>query len=315
MMTLDTAKNVIKSAFDFCNDRVYFVFQGGEPLLAGLDFFEGFVKLVNELNQNNNPVSYSLQTNGTLLDENWCKFFKKNRFLLGVSLDGDREINSYRVYKDDSESFDDVLKGIVLLKSYAVDFNVLSVLTKRTANSFRKAYRFFKQNELYYLQFIPCLKPFDSVENDYSMSNQDYFDYLKEAYKLYYNDSFRYRKVSLRQMDNYRLIASGQNAEQCGMNGVCSNQFVVEGDGSLYPCDFYCTDEWCIGNINTTSFKEAYNNEKTVNFIKESFILKDECKNCQHFYICRGGGCKRNKQAFDYCGAYKQFFAEASFNF
>lgn len=315
IMSIETAKNVIKSAFEYAKDQVFFVFQGGEPLLAGIDFFESFVSAVREFNSNHTKVSYSLQTNGTLLNEKWCEFFYKNHFLIGVSLDGDREQNSYRVYKDGRETFDDVMAGIELLKKYEIPFNVLSVLTKRCANNFRKTYRFFKENGLYYLQYIPCLKPFGEEDNEYSMGNEDYLGYLENAYKLYYNDFFRYHKVSIRQMDNYRLLASGRNAEQCGMNGLCSNQYVVEGDGSIYPCDFYCTDEWYIGNINEISFNDAYNSKKAVEFIKDSFKLKEECKSCDHFHLCRGGGCKRNREAYDYCEAYKSFFDKANFNF
>lgn len=306
IMSLDTARSIIKSAFEFSKDNVFFTFQGGEPLLAGVDYFNSFIDMVKEYKGKAN-VSFALQTNGTLINDEWCKLFKDNRFLIGVSLDGDEEINSYRKYPDGSSSFNDVMKGIELLKKYDVPFNILSVLTSRTAQNFRKTYRFFKSNDLRYLQYIPCLKPFGSDDNEYSMTTEDYEGYLNSAYKLYYNDSFRVG-VSIRQFDNYRLLSQGQNAEQCGMNGVCSNQFVIEGDGSIYPCDFYCTDEWLLGNINDTSFEEAYNSKKAVEFIKDSFKLKDECKECEYFQLCRGGGCKRNKEAYDYCKAYKSFF-------
>ena len=94
------------------------------------------------------------------------------------------------------------------------------------------------------------------------------------------------------------------------MNGFCSNQFVVEGDGSVYPCDFYCTDEWLLGNINESSFKQMYKTSKCVEFIKSSFKLDDKCKECKYFYICRGGGCRRNRESSNYCLAYRQFFSQ-----
>ena len=116
--------------------------------------------------------------------------------------------------------------------------------------------------------------------------------------------------VSIRTFDNYISLINGNNAEQCGMNGFCSNQFVVEGDGSVYPCDFYCTDEWLLGNINESSFKQMYKTSKCVEFIKSSFKLDDKCKECKYFYICRGGGCRRNRESSDYCLAYRQFFSQ-----
>ena len=85
------------------------------------------------------------------------------------------------------------------------------------------------------------------------MSSDDYAFFLTKGFNIYYNDYLRGDFVSVRTFDNYISLANGNNAEQCGMNGFCSNQFVVEGDGSVYPCDFYCTDEWYLDNINTLS--------------------------------------------------------------
>ena len=308
-MTRETAEKVINSAFEFTKgERVYFTFQGGEPLLAGIDFFKFFIDKTKELNKYNSDISICVQTNGTLINKQWCELFRENRILVGISLDGDEELNSYRVYPDGSSSFDNVVHAIALLKEYKVQFNVLSVLTKRLANNIRKSYRFFKQMDIHYLQYIPCLKPFDSEDNEFSMSNDDYADYLKSAHKIYFNDNMRGCLMSIRQFDNYALLASGKPAEQCGMNGPCSNQFVVEGDGSVYPCDFYCTDEWLLGNINECSFDELYHCHKTVEFIKDSFNMNSDCKNCRYFQLCRGGGCKRNREGYDYCSAYMDFF-------
>ena len=155
MMSFDTMRNTINEALDFADGTdVYFTFQGGEPLLRGIEFFKEFVNFAKENNIKNAPIHYCMQTNGTLINEDYAAFFKKHNFLVGVSLDGDENINSYRVYPDGRNSFDDVMKGIELLKKHGVAFNVLSVLTKKTANNFRKVYRFFKSNNLRYLQFI-----------------------------------------------------------------------------------------------------------------------------------------------------------------
>lgn len=310
MMRMDTAKRVIDSALDFAKGTdVYFTFQGGEPLLCGIDFYREFLSYIKENNSLNSPVHLCLQTNGTLITDEFADFFRKNNFLVGVSLDGNEELNSYRAYPDGSNAFKDIMNGINLLKKYGVSFNVLSVLTKRTAQNFRSAYRFFKENDLRYLQFIPCLRP---LKGDFDaslyMDCDDYAEFLKRGFNIYYNDFMRGEYVSVRSFDNYIALASGNNAEQCGMNGCCSTQFVVEGDGSVYPCDFYCVDEWYLGNINENSFDELYRCEKSVEFLKESFQLNDECKVCSYFYICRGGGCKRNRQDMNYCASYKSFF-------
>ncbi len=313
MMSSQTACNVIDSAFEFAQgDPVYFTFQGGEPLLSSIEFFRDFVEYANKKNMKSSRINYCLQTNGTLINDEFAEFFKKNNFLVGVSLDGDRDMNSYRLYPDGSPSFDEVIKGIDRLKQHDVPFNILSVLTKNTALNFRRAYRFFKQNDLKYIQFIPCLRPLNSsFEENMYMNNDDYSYFLTKCFNIYYNDYMRGEYVSVRSFDNYILLASGKNAEQCSMNGFCSTQFVVEGDGSVYPCDFYCTDDWYLGNINETSFSVLYKSKGAVEFLKTSFKLDDTCKKCEFFTVCRGGGCRRNKQNADYCDAYKSFFSSS----
>lgn len=311
MMSNGTAKNVIDKVYEFASDSVFFTFQGGEPLLRGIDFFCDFINYAKNSKPSETKLSICVQTNGTLINDEWAKLFADNSILVGVSLDGDEELNSYRKYPSGDNSFCDVIKGIEYLKKYNVKFNVLSVLTSQLANNVRKSYRFFKQNGFDYLQYIPCLNPFDKA-SDYAMSVDDYANYLNSTFKIYYNDIMRGTQISIRQFDNYRLLAGGKGAEQCGMNGPCSTQFVVEGDGSVYPCDFYCTDEWYLGNINDSSFDELYNNKKTVDFIKESFKIDEKCKSCEWFSLCRAGGCKRNRESMDYCKSYKKFFDNSS---
>lgn len=310
MMSQETAMQVIEKAYAFAKGSdVYFTFQGGEPLLAGKDFFASFFEKAAQLNTQHAKVHYCVQTNGTLLDAEWCALFKANGCLLGVSLDGDEELNGYRVYPDGRASFADVLQGIRLLQQYQVPFNVLAVLTAQGARNIRRSYRFFKSKGLTYLQYIPCLKPFSGTyEESIYMTNEDYAYYLEHGFKLYFNDNMRGNAVSVRAFDNYVRLLTGQNAEQCGMNGFCSTQFVVEGDGSTYPCDFYCTDDWLLGNINTQTFTEMYQSEKAVRFLKDSFAVDKKCKSCDYFAVCRGGGCKRNRQSTDYCAAYQSFF-------
>lgn len=312
-MTDKTSENVIKSAFSLANGTpVVFTFQGGEPTLCGIDFYKSFVNRCGELNSKNSNVTYCIQTNGTLINEDWCSFFKENNFLVGISLDGNKEQNKYRVYPNGNETFDDVLNAVNLMKKHNVKFNVLSVITKNTALSIRDNYKFLKQNGINNFQYINCLKPLTGDYNpDFYMDGNDYSFYLQKAFKLYYNDNMRNVNVSVRNFDNYLKLLSGQNAEQCGMNGFCSPQFVVEGDGTVYPCDFFCTDEYELGNINEKSFVDLSKSKKYINFIESSYAFEDKCKQCEFFAVCRGGGCRRYKMSNDFCMAYKNFFSSS----
>lgn len=309
IMNEATADNLIQKALDFAGgDDVFLTFQGGEPLLAGLPYFEHFVAKVASLG--GSRVHFSLQTNGTLIDDEWAQFFRKNNILIGVSLDGDREANKFRIMADGSPSFDNVINGIKLLDKYEVEYNILSVVTGYFADNVTRIYNYFKDEGFKFLQFIPCLRPIGSNDkSELFMTSGQCGEYLSKLFSMYAEDFLADRYISVRSMDNLVRTLAGMPPEQCGVSGVCSRQFVVEGNGNVYPCDFYCSDEWLLGNINNTDFRALFEDEKAKRFLKESYNIPYKCRECQYFKVCRGGGCKRERTSANYCAAYKQFFA------
>lgn len=310
VMSKDTARVLIEKALKYADgEGVAFAFQGGEPTLAGLEYFEYFTQTVSELNIKKSPVYYSMQTNGTVLDEKWADFLRENNFLVGLSLDGDVEANKFRKKPGGDSSFYTVLDAARLLEKHKVEFNILTVLTGYCAENIERIYSFFRFQRFGYLQFIPCLRPFGSTEkSELYMTADQYADFLIKLFNLYVKDYVRHQYVSIRQFDNWVRLYLGQPTEQCGIRGHCSHQFVSEANGNIYPCDFYCTDEYLLGNITDSDFTEMEHSEIAVNFIKESLTMPERCKECKLYPICRGGGCKRTQQSEDYCKAYKKFF-------
>lgn len=308
-MNINIIEDIIIKAFEFTKgERVYLSFQGGEPLLSRKEFYKAVNKAVKERNIYNSEVHIALQTNGTLIDGEWCKIFKENNYLIGVSLDGRREDNIYRVYKDGKETFDDVIRGINLLQKNNIDYNILSVVTRLAAENIIEIYEFCKGGGHRFLQFIPCLRPFGhSEEDDMYMTGEQYGDYLVKLFKLYYQDYIKGNYISVRQLDNFVSLAAGRQAEQCGMNGHCSCQFVIEGDGSVYPCDFYCLDEYQLGNIVNTDFFTLSKSMKLREFVRNSMKIEDKCRNCGYYQLCRNG-CFRERECVDKCTAYGIFF-------
>lgn len=328
-MSTDTLRDVLQKAFAFADGELIMLsFQGGEPLLAGKDFFRSFAEMLPELNVKNSPVHVGVQTNGTLIDEEWCGIFSKNRYLVGLSLDGDAAANALRVDADGEETFDKVFAAAKLLKDKKINFNILSVLTKPVAENIARIYAFFRKNGFKHLQFIPCLKPLNGAadtpeafyyngdeaeseaEEDYFLTSADYEEFLKKAFSLYTRDYIDGKYVSIRTFDNFVRLAHSQRAEQCGMNGYCTHQYVIEADGEVYPCDFYCLDEYALGNIRDTDFAALEKHPKAVKFIKESLGIQEKCKECTYYRLCRGG-CKRERIDLDKCKAYKNFFPYA----
>ncbi|MDE6967204.1 MAG: radical SAM protein, partial [Clostridia bacterium] len=313
IMREDTANNLIDKALEFVqNGNISFVFQGGEPLLAGIDYFKHFIQRIKSANCKAN-ITLSLQTNGSLINEEWAEFFAENNFLIGISLDGDIEGNKNRIMNADSPVFDNIINSINLLDRYKVEYNILSVVTAENSERIESIYNYFKSCGFKFLQFIPCIRPFDyKGDNELYMSEKQYENYLITLFKLYARDFLKGNYISIRQLDNFVRLYSGGMAEQCGMSGYCSRQFVIEGNGNVYPCDFYCTDEWLLGNINSTDFHSLLHSKKSVEFVKNSIDIEDKCKKCIHFKYCRGGGCKRDKESFNYCSSYKNFFEKCA---
>lgn len=310
-MSQETAELLIEKALAFANGHpVAFAFQGGEPTLCGLPFFESFVKTVKQKNSKNSPVFYSIQTNGTQIDDDWAQFFHDNQFLVGLSLDGDLAGNKFRKKPSGQNSFYQILTAAEILKKHQAEFNILTVLTGYCAENGERIYRYFRQKGFRYLQFIPCLRPFGSKEeSELYMTPDQYADFLIRVFNLYVKDYVRGQYVSVRQFDNWVRLFLGQQTEQCGILGHCSHQFVAESNGNIYPCDFYCTDEYLLGNIHETDFRTMANSKTAVEFIKESLSVPERCQKCPVYPLCRAGGCKRTQQSTDYCAAYKKFFS------
>lgn len=309
-MQEETAALLIQKALSFADGApVAFAFQGGEPTLRGLDFFRFFVRTVQEANRKNSPIFYSIQTNGTVIDDQWADFLTENRFLVGLSLDGSQKNNRFRVGPDGQNAFFRIITAAEILKKHRTEFNILTVLTGYAAEHGEEIYRYFRAKGFRYLQFIPCLRPFDSrEESELYMTSEQYADFLIRVFNLYVKDYVRGQYVSVRQFDNWVRLYLRQKPEQCGVEGHCNFQYVAESNGNLYPCDFYCTDEYLLGNIHETDFDAMAKSPVALQFIRESLVVPEPCKTCRVYPLCRAGGCKRLRQSGDYCEAYRSFF-------
>ncbi len=311
VMTETTAEKLIKDALVFADGcSVAFAFQGGEPLIAGMNYFRFFTEAVSRYNEKNSEIYYSIQTNGTLVTDEWARFFAKNKFLVGLSLDGDFEGNKFRVDDKGQNAYYKIIAAADKLKKYKVEFNILTVLTGYCAENAERIYKHFRKNGYKYLQFIPCLRPMgDSAQSELYMTKEQYADFLIRIFNLYVKDFVRGNYISIRQFDNWVRMFLGERAEQCGLMGHCTHQFVAEGNGNIYPCDFYCTDEWLLGNINENSLEEMAKGKTACDFIRNSLPVPQKCKNCRFMPLCRAGGCKRNRESEDYCESYMRFFS------
>lgn len=317
VMSAQTAHNLIDRVFEYLKPpaMISFGFQGGEPTMAGIEYFRDFVRYAKEKNQGRFQIHYALQTNGYLIDEEWCRLFKEHDFLVGVSMDGDAATHDrYRLDARRQGTHDRVRAAIKLLDKHGVAYNVLSVITSEMARHAQRVFSFYVKQRIQYVQLIPCLQPLDSEEpGEHDLTGELYADFMKRFFALWAEEWRKGRYFSVRQFDNLINLVNGYPAEQCGMMGYCTPQFVVEADGGVYPCDFYVLDRYLSGNVNTDSVEAISKSAGTQNFMADKVEMGPLCANCRVFGLC-GGGCKRYRAFYNqkpgYC-PYQDFLYAA----
>jgi uncharacterized protein len=320
-MTLDTLETIVKKALSNATQLCVFGFQGGEPTLAGLDFFRALISFEKAHNKNKVSIQHTMQTNGLLLNDEWARFLTQNEFLVGLSIDGPKAAHdAFRLDSMGKGTQRRCLEAARLLKIKKTEFNILSVITRELAAHPDRAWRFYENQEFRYLQFIPCLDPLDNVGEfeKHALDATLYGKFLCRIFDLWYKAYCDGNYVSVRDFDNYIRILMGEQPESCALVGVCSAYALVEADGSVYPCDFYALDQYRLGNIHTHSLREMLGGAVAESFIAPSRQPDSSCTICEYYFLCRGG-CRRERAVNGtvalgrniYCDAYMQLFAHA----
>lgn len=316
IMQEDTTQALVDKALGLGNDaQITFAFQGGEPTVAGIEYFEYFTSYVDS-HKTNQTIYYAIQTNATLVDDKWCELFKKYNFLVGVSLDGCKDLHNY--FRKDVNldgTFDKVMDNIKLLEKYEIDFNVLTVLTSKLANYPKELFSFYMDNKFKYIQLIPCLPGLKENENLYSLKPKEFSNFYKIFFDEWLKELKKGKYISINLFDNLIQLFNGIRPSQCGILGYCLMQFVVEANGDVYPCDFYVLDEYLSGNIKKDSLVELLKSKNTQKFLNESRRECKECANCKFIKICNKN-CKRLNITYfndEYCG-YKDFLEYAFYH-
>lgn len=286
-----------------------FCWQGGEPLMAGLEFFEKVVSLQMRHGRGGQRVANSVQTNGVLVDERWAEFFREYNFFVGLSLDGPEDLHDlHRRFPDGRGSFGKVMRAAEVLRSYDVQFNVLAVVTRRSQQEAGRLYEFFVSEGFRYIQFIPCVEPYPGL----AVTPEGYGNFLCELFDLWYDDGWP--KVSIRFFDNLLQAYLGLRPDSCSLQERCGVYFVVEYNGDLYPCDFFVEDRWLLGNLLKAPLEEILEGPKFREFSELKLGPFPECEDCPWAWVCHNG-CPRFRHVWggrEYlCPAYRKFFPYA----
>lgn len=317
----DLLERFMPAYMDYVSDvrLASLVWQGGEPTLAGLAFFEKVQELELRSAHPGTCVSNSLQTNGVLIDDAWARFLARNRWLVGVSLDGPAEMHDEaRRNRGGRGTFDQVMAGIAALHRHDVEINVLCVLGPHNVEHPRELMRFYRAHGFTHVQFIPAMD-FQAFEPErapaYLITPEQYGDFLVRAFDLWYEDGAP--TLSVRTFDNFLQSYVGTPNDLCVHSSRCDAGIVVEWDGSVYPCDFYVHPTWKLGNVMDTSLREIAERPARRTFAARKQPLPDECTSCEWLRVCNGG-CPRNwsydagaGQPDRFCPSYRRLFAHA----
>jgi len=307
---------------------VYFTWQGGEPTLLGVAYFEEIVRL-QEKHSQGKQITNAIQTNGVLLDGNWGRFLSENNFLVGISIDGPQELHDqYRHGQDGKGSFDKVIAGLELLKKYKIEFNTLTVVNRGNQNQAMEIYDFLKSIGSKYWQFIPAVertRPDGSLvaprEMDHlqltgwSVEPEAYGQFLTQIFQRWVREDVG--SIFVQQFEAALANEMGRPAGVCVWNATCGQALVVEHNGDLFSCDHYVFPEYRLGNVLEIPLLDLVHMPAQRKFGSDKReTLPQICQECKVLYLCHGE-CPKHRsvqgptgeKGHNYlCGGYKQFF-------
>ena len=317
IMSPETLRELVQGYLEYSYPQAAFAFQGGEPTLAGLEFFQSLVELQQMFGRPGQQISNSIQTNGILLNEDWCRLFRDYDFLVGLSLDGPRDVHdAYRLNKGGQGTWDQVMSAMRLLQRESVEFNVLAVVSQANVRRAAETYKFFRGLGVQYLQFIPLVEyRADGQAEPFTITGEEYGEFLAELFDVWWPER---REVRVRHFDNIAEALAGMMPGACTMHASCDSYAVVEHNGDVFPCDFFVERSWKLGNVHADDWRDIAGRIRRHNFAAKKSTPHVECSVCNYKTLCHGG-CPSNRHArqgrFEdldpMCAGYKRIYAKA----
>ena len=329
-MSDETLELYIKRYFEAQTaSDVNFTWHGGEALLRPLAFYKKAMELQKKYAAGRRVLN-CLQTNGTMLTEEWCRFLRDNEWLVGISIDGPQEFHDeYRRSRDGKPSFLRVMSAIRMLNSHGVEWNAMTVINDYNADHPEEFYNFFKSIGCRYIQFAPIverLTPDDDIASpiqagklaDFSVSPEQWGEFLCRLFDLWVKEDVG--KVFIQLFDSTLANWCGVPPGVCSLDKECGHAAVMEHDGNVYCCDHFVFPEYHLGNLRDKTFIEMMTSDKQLRFgAAKRLTLSKQCRECKWLFACNGE-CPKNRIArtaanepINYlCAGYKRFFAHVA---
>ncbi|MHA2937609.1 anaerobic sulfatase maturase [Vibrio sp. RC27] len=305
-MTNETLELLTKKYIDEqpqgCKE-VQFVWQGGEPMMAGIEFYELAVELQRKYQRPGMTITNAIQTNGTLITERWADFLKQHNFLVGISIDGPLSIHdAQRIYYSESGSHDNVIRGYKKLKSRNITTNILCVIHNNNVTHGANIYRYFNEElNATSIQFLP-------VVGSQGLDSAHWGEFLVTVFDAWLKNGLG--RVSI-QLFDATFTRTSQGVETfCVHSHECGRQLAVERNGSVYACDHYVEPSYKLGNIANDNFVDLLNSDIQQRFVKNSTNHDDACAGCKVKGLCQSG-CPKHRDTSGknrLCEGYYRFF-------
>ena len=332
-MSADVLESFIRQKLETsANPTESFTWQGGEPTLLDVDYYRKILAIQQKY-VNGKKVKNTFQTNGILLNDEWCQLFAENDFLIGISIDGPEEIHDhYRIDKGGQPTFFSVLQGVELLKKHGVSFNTLTVVNDYNSDRPRQVYEFLKDIGSQFQQYIPIVerKRINSNDDrlelvlpdtdqaritDWSVKPEQYGKFLIDIFDIWVRNDVG--NIFIQLFDVALEVWSGLPASLCIFNKTCGRVPALEHNGDLYSCDHFVFPEFRLGNILEQPLPTLVDSNQQIKFGNDKQNrLPEYCQRCDVKFICQGG-CPKNRfmnapsgeTGLNYlCQAYKTFF-------
>lgn len=315
--------------------QVLFTWHGGETLMRPLSFYKKALELQKKY-AGGRTIENAIQTNGTLLTDEWCAFFKENNWLVGVSIDGPQEFHDeFRKNKHGRPSFNKVMQGISLLKKHGVEWNGMAVVNDFNADYPLDFYNFFKEIGCQYIQFTPIVERIthhndgrhlaslsDNKEvelADFTVTPEQWGSFLCTIFDEWVKEDVG--KIFIQMFDSTLANWVGEQPGVCTLAKVCGHAGVMEFNGDVYSCDHFVFPEYKLGNIYENSLVEMMYSKRQQDFGNSKYTsLPNQCKNCDYLFACNGE-CPKNRFAvtedgepgLNYlCKGYFQFYSHVA---
>ena len=311
-MSLGLLKNIIGQYAAIFPRRAQFIWHGGEPLLAGLPFFEKIIEIQKDVFPKKAKIENCVQTNAILVNNRWASFFRKHRFSVSVSLDGDKiSHDQFRKYRDGRGTFDDVLRGIHILRNHQIEPGVIQVITRSSAQRSKENFHFLADS--LGLRSWSILHYCDTRKlnplRKQSLSNKRWADFFKN----YIDYWIKRGNEDLRIVDLDEFLCGIWNkvSSLCSLNGKCEEFFCIDWDGKAYPCDGYLSTnpKLAIGDLSSEGLDEILRGRAWREFLTSAKFAPEECLSCKWYRACHNGCVSYRKDGkYLFCDARKQIF-------